>query len=170
MTLTPVTIRIDKKCGSSGIPDNATCTKGQGGTPAAVQSAGPRKRKIGVGGILGIAAGAGLVAGTYSAIKEREKAGKAAVKSIKRLKAKSNDVLLASLKTAKELGSASMYSDPASQKRFIDNINEAKLQRGMGRAVARAGITELKNKVMPSRARLRGALKGKRDSVWAEGF
>jgi len=47
MTLTPATLRWDKKCGASGIPEGAKCTKGTTGlspsTPAPSNSPGQKK-------------------------------------------------------------------------------------------------------------------------------
>lgn len=46
MSLTPASIRRDKKCGASGIPDNAKCTKGTGTAQATPNTPGraPKKR------------------------------------------------------------------------------------------------------------------------------
>lgn len=163
--------RTDKKCGNSGIPDNAKCNKA--GSPAALQAESkPKKKrtKLGVAGILGVAAAVGAAQGAHSAYKNRQENVKGALQKIKNLKHKANSGLVAAVQTAKNLSKDERFQTPEMQRQFVENINLAKKHRSLGRGVVRESLQSLKRVAPPSRARLRGMIRGKRDSVWADGF
>lgn len=71
MTLTPAHLRLDKRCGRSGIPDNRKCSKPTRSTPNA-----PDPPRTASGSALpGILAAAGITATAYIALRERYRSG-----------------------------------------------------------------------------------------------
>jgi len=173
MALTPATLRLDLKCGRGSISEGEKCTKGaaQQVQPAR-QSQVKRSRNKAIKTVLlaaALGAGIGAVRGGLSARKSRKAYAEGALSKIKRLKAKGNDTLLAALKSAKNSQAMGM-NDPRTQARQYANIMQAKTTRGLARRAAREGLAELKAIVPLSPARRRAARRGRRDSVWAEGF
>lgn len=159
--------REDKKCGQSGIPDNAKCTKQTApGQPQKPKTASNKSGGgLNVGRMLTSAAVAGAFAYASSEISQRQAnaaSAKRTLKRIKDIKAKGNDSLLASLKAAKNASDLSKTEAFKGQKEHMigqakQRIYEGISTRNYARAQAKQGIAALKSVVPQSEARKRKA-------------
>ena len=163
--------REDKKCGNSGIPDNAKCTKQTApGQPQANKKAAPKKGGGGlnVGGILGAAAIYGGLTYASNRIKEgqrKKQASKRTLQKIKNLKAKGNDSLIAALKAAQNASDmAKLKTWEGQEERLIEQakntVREGMNTRNFVRAQVKQSLSELKTVVPKSAARRRKEKRG----------
>jgi hypothetical protein len=156
-----VLIRSDKKCGRSGIPEKAKCSKT---TAAGRRSTKKRSFNPGLELAKGFAATA-LISGAVGGVNyaaSRKQFGERMVQKIKKVKAKGNESLVASLKSAKNLmadkklrafrGREAMLEGQAKQ-----TVMQGMQTRNLARAYAREGIANLKATVPNSPARQRKA-------------
>ena len=162
--------RLDLKCGKGAISEGEKCTKG---TAQRVKPKNQVKRarnsaiKTALKGAA-IGAGIGAVAAGLDIRRQRKSSAESALASIKRVKGKGNDTLVAALKAAKN--SNEMFpNNPRMQQRSYFNILQAKTTRGLARQAAKQGLAELKTKVPKSPARRRAARR-RGDSIFADGF
>ena len=158
--------RADKKCGQSGIPDKAKCSK--------TTTSRSTKSKGGVSG--GQVAGAVAAAAIYGGLKygaarrQQSRNAKSALSAIKRLKAKGNDVFVASIKGASQAKEISQMKRFKGQEQNLlqqaqNQIREGYYTRQMARAQVKQSLGELTNLVPKSAARRRKANRKPRKPV-----
>ena len=174
MTLTLVSVRLDLKCGRGSISEGEKCTKGaaqrvQPKQPKS-QKARSRRRAIRTALLTGAAMGVGLGAlemATYGQM--RKKAAQNQLSQLKKAKTSANKTFVSQLNVIKRANETSPNNSRLQQASFRAAM-QAKGYRDLKRKSVREGLTQLKAQVPPSPARRRAARRGRRDSVWAEGF
>ena len=150
--------RADKKCGNSGIPDNAKCSK----------STTARKSQPKSGNNLGNIAGAAAALAIYGGVKyagerqRRSRNAKSVLSKIKKLKAKGNDAFVASLKAAKNASETSKLPAFKGQEQHLleqaqNQVREGFYTRQMTRGQVKSALGALKERVPQSAARRRKA-------------
>ena len=156
-----VLLRSDKKCGRSGIPEKAKCSKT---TAAGRRPTKKRSFNPGLEMAKGFATTA-VIAGGLGYVKRQQAHSaslKRSLKGVGRIKAKGNDKLVASLKSAKNLmasknlaafsGKSAMLEAQAKQ-----GIIQGLQSRNIARAEAKSILGLIKNQAPQSAARRRKA-------------
>lgn len=188
--LTPLTIRTDKKCGSSGIADTKKCRKGVLGAALGRHRDARRtmerrygkpkpltaKQKLRVAGITALAAGVGVGA---AALASRARNGKAKPSyNIKNIKVPEPGQVNAKGK-AQQLNKAAdrgRLNELESLARGNNPALEAQMQ--VNKARVKQELTKTKSELQMLRTelgvwgpnRIKPFKRQKRDSIWAEGF
>lgn len=152
-----VLIRSDKKCGRSGIPEKAKCSKT---TAAGTQAKGG----VNGGKLAATLAAAAIYGGFEYAASQRRNSrnAKYTLSRITRLKAKGNDAFVASLKGAKNAQSLTKLKAFKGQEQSLleraqNQVREGFYTRQMARAQVRSALGDLKKVVPKSAARRRKA-------------
>jgi hypothetical protein len=166
--------RADLKCGRGAISEGEKCTKG----PAQkVQAQKPKSKKaqarrkalrnaVLTGAAVGVGLGA-LEMATYGQM--RKKAAQNQLSQLKQAKTSANKTFVSQLNVIKRANENSPNNSRLQQASFRAAM-QAKGYRDLKRKSVRAGLNQLKSQVPPSPARRRAARRGRRDSVWADGF
>jgi hypothetical protein len=166
--------RADLKCGKGAISEGEKCTKGpaqkvQPQQPKS-QKARSRRKAIRTALLTGAAMGVGLGAlemATYGQM--RKKAAQNQLSQLKQAKTSANKTFVSQLNVIKRANENSPNNSRLQQASFRAAM-QAKGYRDLKRKSVREGLTQLKAQVPPSPARRRAARRGRRDSIWAEGF
>jgi hypothetical protein len=115
---------------------------------------------------MGVGLGA-LEMATYGQM--RKKAAQNQLSQLKQAKTSANKTFVSQLNVIKRANENSPNNSRLQQASFRAAM-QAKGYRDLKRKSVREGLTQLKAQVPPSPARRRAARRGRRDSVWAEGF
>lgn len=160
MTLTPSTVRLDLKCGKGSISPGEKCTKG------AAQRRQETVKRVGQ-----VALAAGLIAGAAIA-------GKRGVESLRTNTARKNKIKLRNMSLVRQSKWAEVWARNE-QANKAGLFQKGKAQQNYQGArdrlyetldKQRSEIKRMKRFAPKSEARRRAAQRGRRDSIWAEGF
>lgn len=179
MSLTPKSVRLDKKCGASGIPDHKKCRVGSGSQSSLSSE---KSRNFSIGAALGTAASAvgtaylgyNIYSSMKSIDKSRKNANKVKISAAIAKKRLGNEIFLSTVNKAKSYvensKGAGAQSQRAAEAAAVSAVKSAKSIRASWRAAARRELAEIGATVPESAARRRRREKRKSDSVFAEGF
>ena len=192
MVLTPRSVRLDKKCGASGIPDNKKCRinsgQNQSDLIARAQEAyqnydKTKSRGVDIGRVIGTSVAAlGTAYSAYSlynSIKtEKERKNQTALQGIKFKRKMGNEILVKAATRERDFVNgnsgvnpwATRYGQSSAEKQAVEMVNRAKESRRMWREAARRELSALKSVVPESPARKRTRERNNNDSIWADGF
>ena len=165
--------RTDLKCGKGAISEGEKCTKGPAQKVQPTQQSrkkSARNRALRNAVLTGAAMGVGLGAlemATYGQM--RKKAAQNQLSQLKQAKTSANKTFVSQLNVIKRANENSPNNSRLQQASFRAAM-QAKGYRDLKRKSVREGLNQLKAQVPPSPARRRAARRGRRDSIWAEGF